>query len=413
MCPAPEWIITSSRFFTPALNRNPVAGIGFLPFFPGKFQTSSDVQGDALRPEDILIVNDGSPFLKTLGLLLADKGHRTCVTDTPSEALAELSRKYFRLVIVKLPGKTADSLALLSAVKDLNPKARLIILGEDARFPVEAFKLAVDDYLLLPCRPVEVWRRITGCLKALGSAADPETVQGKLNAANGRVLTKLSLLFHDLRGGLVSLQAALKLSRRLAQGQLDADTDGLLDDAAKKADGLETLLEGFLRQAFQRRESDADPDICHIREDVVAPVLDELWHDLQKHCVALENHLDFLPTHLGTVKGDKVALRSVIRNLINNAIQHGGKGCSLKIDYDRSEPFFHLQVFNSGTVPPQKTRQALSSSLPPGTAKGNRSARGLGLGLRLSREFLRSYGGDIRYEPEPGGTKVQVVLPMS
>jgi len=98
----------------------------------------------------------------------------------------------------------------------------------------------------------------------------PEAVQGKLNAANERVLTKLSLLFHDLRGGLVSLQAALKLSRRLAQGQHDADVDRLLEDAGQKADGLQALLEGFLRQAFRRRESDAEPDLCHIREDVVA-----------------------------------------------------------------------------------------------------------------------------------------------
>ncbi|MDO9531349.1 MAG: ATP-binding protein, partial [Deltaproteobacteria bacterium] len=346
-------------------------------------------------------------------LLLADKGYRTCVTDSPLEALTELTQKYFRLVIVKLTGKTVDSPALLNAVQDLNPEARLIILGEDARLPLQAFKLAVDDYILLPCRPVEVWRRITGCLKALRGAAAPEAVQGKLNAANEQVLTKLSLLCHDLRGGLVALQAALKLSRRLAQGQLNAEVDRLLDDAGKKADGLQTLLEGFLRQAFRCRESDAGLDICHIREDVVAPVLDELWHDLQKQGIALENHLDFLPAHLGTVKGDKMALRSVFRNLINNAIQYGGKGCSLKIDYDQADPYFHLQVFNSGMVPPPKTRHALSSSLPPGKAKGNGGARGLGLGLRLSREILRSYGGDIRYEPQPGGAKVQVFLAMS
>jgi len=366
-----------------------------------------------LKPEDILIVNDGSPFLKTIGLILADKGHRTCVTNDPLEARTELARKYFRLVIIKLQGKAVDAPALLNAVKDLNPKARLIILDEDARLPVETFKLAVDDYILLPCRPVEVWRRITSCLKALRGAAAPKAVQGKLNATNGRVLTKLSLLFHDLRGGLVSVQAALKLYRRLGQGQLEADANTLLEDAGKKTDWLLSLMEGFLRQVSLCQESGAEPDICHIREDVVAPVLDELYDDLQKHRVALENKLDFLPSHLGSVKGDKVALRSVFRNLINNAIRYGGKGCSLKIDYDRFEPFFHLQVFNSGPVPPQKTRCILSSSLPPGKAKGNGGARGLGLGLRLSREILRSYGGDIRYEPQPGGAKVQVVLPMS
>ena len=366
-----------------------------------------------MRPEDILIVNDGSPFLKTIGLILAQKGHRTCVINSPLEALAELARKYFRLVIVKLQDKNAEALALLNAVQDLNPEARLIILGEDARLPEAAFQLAVDDYILLPCRPVEVWRRITSCLKALRGAAAPEAVQGKLNATNGRALAKLSLLFHDLRSGLVSLQATLKMSRRLTQGQLDADVDRLLEDGGKKADGLQALLEEFLRHAFLCQESDAEPDICDIREDVVAPVLDELWDDLQKHSVALENHLDFLPSHLGTVKGDKVALRSVFRNLINNAIQYGGKGCSLKIDYELSDPLFRLQVFNSWPVTPQTTRRTLSASLPPGKDKGNGGAPGLGLGLSLSREILRSYGGDIRYEPQPGGTKVQVVLPMS
>ncbi len=366
-----------------------------------------------MRPEDILIVNDGSTFLKTIGLLLVEEGYRTCVIDSPFEAVAELARKYFRLVIVKLPGETASSLALLDAVKNLNPEARLIILGEDARLPVEAFQLAVDDYILLPCRPVEVWRRITGCLKVLGGAAAPEAVQWKLNATNGRVLTKLSLLFHDLRSGLVSQQASLQLARRRAQGQLDAEVDRLLEDAGKKADWLQTLLEGFLRQAFLCQESDAEPDICDIREDVVAPVLDELWDDLQKHGVDLENRLDFLPSHLGTVNCDKVALRSVFRNLINNAIQYGGKGCSLRIDYDRSEPFFRLQVFNSAPVPPQKTGCTLYSSLPPEKDNGNGGARGLGLGLQLSREILRSYGGDILCEPQPGGANVQVILPLS
>jgi len=367
-----------------------------------------------MGPEDILIVNDDSPFLKTIGRILAEKGHRTCVTNSPLEALAELARKYFRLVIVKLQGNTADYPALLNAVIDLNPEARLIILGEGTLLPLEAFQLAVDDYIFLPCRPVEVWRRITSCLKALPGAATSEVVQEKLNAINGRVLTKLSLLFHDLRSGLVSMQAALKLSRRRAQGQLDAEVDQLLEDAGKKADRLQALLEGFLRPGFLCQESGAEPNICDIREDVVAPVLDELWDDLQKHRIAVENHLDFLPAHQGTVKGDKTALRSIFRNLINNAIQYGGEGCSLRIDYDQADPYFRLQVYNSAPrVPGKAGPNARSRPRSIKEARKNGNSRGLGIGLRLSQEILQSYGGDILCEPQSGGTNVQVILPMS
>lgn len=365
-----------------------------------------------MRREDILIVNDGTPFLKTIGRILEDRGHRTCVTDSPDDGLTELARKYFRLVIVKVNGRDADYLGLLRGVKDLNPEARLIILGVEGRLPVEAFKLEADDYILLPCRPVDVWRRILTCLKAPHRTCAPEAVQGKLNAINGRVLTRLSFLFHDLRTGLVSLQAACKLSRRLADGQLVAEVDQILKEADSKAAALQTTLEGFLQTSFMGEDRGAGREICDIREDVVAPVLDELWDDLQKNHVALENHLDFLPPHQGTVKGDKAALKSIFRNLINNATQYGGKGCSLKIDYDQADPYFRLQVSNSGPVPPKKARRTITSIPSSEKDQGNGGARGLGLGLRLSQEILRSYGGDIRYEPQSGGTSVQVILAM-
>jgi len=101
--------------------------------------------------------------------------------------------------------------------------------------------------------------------------------------------------------------------------------DRLLEDGGKKPMGCKPSWR-ILAAGFPVQESNAELDICHIREDVVAPVLDELWDDLHRHGVTFENHLDFLPSHLGTVKGDKVALRSVFRNLINNAIQHGARG---------------------------------------------------------------------------------------
>jgi len=67
--------------------------------------------------------------------------------------------------------------------ESLNPKASLIILGEDAASPwgPSSSRWTITSSAL---PALEVWRRITSCLKARRDAA-PEAVQGKLNAAEG------------------------------------------------------------------------------------------------------------------------------------------------------------------------------------------------------------------------------------
>jgi DNA-binding response OmpR family regulator len=111
--------------------------------------------------EEILIVNDGSLLLKMVGGLLEDLGYQLSLTDTPEEALRLLSSRNIVLAVIKLNGHQAQRLAVMRMVKEMDAGTRLIIVGDQGRLPAEAFEVEADDYLLLPCRGAEIWRRLT------------------------------------------------------------------------------------------------------------------------------------------------------------------------------------------------------------------------------------------------------------
>ncbi len=60
----------------------------------------------------------------------------------------------------------------------------------------------MDDYLLMPVSPTELWRRVHQCLESL-EIVDlvPSRISPAQRAAevNERVLDRLMLMFHDLR----------------------------------------------------------------------------------------------------------------------------------------------------------------------------------------------------------------------
>ena len=115
----------------------------------------------------ILLINDGSTILYTMAGLLESKGLTARLTDTAEEALERLSAGFFHLVIIKLHMVQIDRLALLHMVTELCPRAKLIIMTDQAALPPDAYEVEVDDYIIMPCRSADLWRRIFAALKAL------------------------------------------------------------------------------------------------------------------------------------------------------------------------------------------------------------------------------------------------------
>jgi len=103
---------------------------------------------------------------------------------------------------------------------------------------------------------------------------------------------------------------------------------------------------------------------------------------------------------------DPERLRSVLENLVRNALESGGPEEAVSIEARAEGSRARIDVLDRGTGLGPEARSRLFD--PFFTTK----SRGTGIGLSVCRRFVEAAGGKISLEPRPGGgCKVGVLLP--
>jgi signal transduction histidine kinase len=364
---------------------------------------------------DILLIGDGTKLLKTLGWVLDYKGFAVKVTASPEAALEALVKKNYDLVIARVTTADMDSLDILKRAKRLHPEVKLMVISGNnaAIFPLEAYQIEVDDYLLMPVNPTELWRRVSHCLEDR-EGMDLQPVQGSAaNSGTGDLAgPQMRLMLHDIRGSMISTAALLKLMARGTHGEISAPARAKLFEATGQIEKTVHLTEDFIGKSLADRRLGAKAeDLLDLTEDIVEPVLAELAAEIQNHQITLVNRLHNQGEGKVPVRGSKVWLKCVFRNLINNGIKYGGRGCTIVVDVETKGSACHLQVFNTGQTVPEASRSRLFAPIRRMRPSKHRG-QGLGLGLSLSRDLLQNYGGDIWYEAQKDGSNFVMSLPQ-
>ncbi len=365
---------------------------------------------------DILLVGDGTNLLRTICWVLEYKGFAVKATGSPEAALEALVKKNYDLVIGKLSADDREVLDILERAKRLNPEVKVMVISAngEAIFPLEAYELEVDDYILMPVSPAELWRRVNQCL------ADQEVMDlqplrlvPEISWERGKTGPQMMLMLHDLRGSMVSTAASLKLMLRDSQGDLSEGARARLQEVFGRVENLVHTTDEFFSKALAAQWPKAKKrDLLDLRKDIVDPVLAELTTDLRDHQVTVENRLPDRQDNKIPVRGSKLWLKSMFRNLINNGIKYGGNGCTIVVDFETHGSNCQLNVYNTGRTVPEAYRSMLFSQGTEMRRSKQKGHQGLGVGLALSRDILQDYGGDIWYEPKSDGSNFVVALPQ-
>lgn len=194
---------------------------------------------------------------------------------------------------------------------------------------------------------------------------------------------------HELRTPLARVRLGVE---RLASGSESSVRDELTRSIAELDALIEEMLLASRLDALKTLERSEEVDLLALVAEEAA------YFD-----VAVEGQP--VVTH-----GDPALLRRMVRNLLENARQHGGGATRIHVSVSASGTK-QISVEDRGEGIAEADRERIFE--PFYRAMGARqNGHGFGLGLAIVRRIARAHGGDVTYGPlDGGGSQFRVSLP--
>lgn len=230
---------------------------------------------------------------------------------------------------------------------------------------------------------------------------------GGVIAMNTKVI---SIIAHDLRSPFVSLIGILEIFRDYFDKKGEKDIERYIDIAADSANSSLNLLDNLAAWAVSRNDDKKlqpeEIDLKHMLMDEIRII----------RCSAVQKQVSLvhsIPPELNIV-ADVRMMKTVLRNLVNNAVKYSNPGGEVKISASAGKEYVEISVQDYGIgISAEDQRKLFRKDILHSTP-GTNKEKGTGLGLLLCKEFVEKHGGKIRLISEPGkGSKFIITLPNS
>lgn len=231
-------------------------------------------------------------------------------------------------------------------------------------------------------------------------AAQERVVRGETLRALGELASGAA---HHLNNLLAVISGRVQLMLRREEAEAQRRPLEVVERAARDAADVVHRLQQFARAEPVGRLERVDLN------ELAAEVLEMTrvrWHDVAQ-AQGLQIDATLQRGEVPVVRGDPVALREAILNVVLNAVDALPEGGRIKLATRSEGGMVALSVADTGIGMSEEVRQRARE--PFFTTKGVRST---GLGLSVSYGVVRRHQGDLAIESTPGrGTTVTMHLP--
>jgi signal transduction histidine kinase len=230
-------------------------------------------------------------------------------------------------------------------------------------------------------------------LRVLGDAAIAHVRSERLDLG-------IAWTAHELRGPLLGIRAALEIL--LQRRPPEAKDRAVLSASLHELDQLTGSAEAILTWAAGEQPLDpGETDVVQIVEDVVGSGRLELGDERPIVVLAPEHAI---------ARCDALHLRTVVSNLIRNAVAYSFRGTKVCIEIAQGTEYVQLSVSDEGPEIPLEERSTIFDPFVRGSV-GSSNRVGSGLGLFIAKQVVEAHGGRIWVESERGATTFFVRLP--
>jgi two-component system sensor histidine kinase GlrK len=215
---------------------------------------------------------------------------------------------------------------------------------------------------------------------------------------------------HELKTPLTAVREGAELLRDEVGGKLSREQRDIVRIVRENTLSLQKLIEDLLKYHQTRAFEPATLGPV-VLADVVRRVVRENKLAALARGITIESDL------AGTmVVGDADRLRTIVDNLVSNAIKYAPPAGLIGITLREHEDTLRLDVVDDGPGVPATERQHIFDSFYQGTLPPGGRVKGSGLGLAIAREYTHAHGGRIEVLDRQDGLRgacFRLTLPLA
>ncbi|MFC2109875.1 PAS domain S-box protein [Bacteroidota bacterium] len=229
----------------------------------------------------------------------------------------------------------------------------------------------------------------------------------KLNADKDRFM---QILAHDLKNPFHSILGLIDLLKdNIREYDID-EVEELLNLASKSAQNTFHLLENLL--TWGRSNSGEIP--FEPQKLSFSTSCNEVIENLQLTANTKSVTINYVASDGISIFADKKMLKTILRNLISNAIKFTNKGGQVNIHAEQKNSIVTITISDNGIGIEPSILNKLFDISEKVTTTGTANEKGTGLGLLLCKEFAEKHEGKIWVESEVGkGSNFKFTLPLN
>jgi signal transduction histidine kinase len=221
----------------------------------------------------------------------------------------------------------------------------------------------------------------------------------------------LRLASHELRTPLTVLNGYLSLLRAGFFGSLSEPIDRVMRILERRTAEMNALVNDMLVAArVEDPQPPTEAETLDLRVMVRDAVDSVAPRASGRHSLRVELPGDAVPARV-----DAERIRLALRNILDNAVKYSPDGGDVVCSVDAADGWARIRVADHGLGIAPADREKLFTRFGRVLTSANSHIPGIGLGLYLSREVARRYGGDVALldGEEDGGSTFELRLPLA
>ncbi len=217
-----------------------------------------------------------------------------------------------------------------------------------------------------------------------------------INSLKDKLFTVIS---HDLRQPVLSFEVLLETIRsykdKLTREKFEVLTTAIQSQLTEVKDLMDNLLNWAMVQMQYHELNKQDFDL----KNSLKRNLELYREQANEKRIKLSLHENKGNEY---VNGDENMYDVVLRNLLSNAVKFTDKNGKIDCSIDHTKSYIVVSIKDNGRGIPKETKEKLFKNMEMITTRGTAKEKGIGIGLKLCKEFVEMQGGKLSLESEVG-----------